>query len=221
MELRTSPRFVSRVRPWRAGSGRCDRSRPTPLRRCRLHNSARRAGMSAASFQSRHDVTPHWRRKHERIPAAGTTQPVPLAACRAGGAVRRSLSNGLICQQFIARVFRVSLSEVLVMSLFDKFSLRGKVAIVTGGNRGIGKAIALGFAEAGAVVAVVARDEKKNEDTLAELRGMGANAIALTANVAERSDLEAMLRTVTDELGPVDVLVNNAGIGFHEIGRAS
>ena len=90
------------------------------------------------------------------------------------------------------------------MSIFDKFSLRGKVAIVTGGNRGVGKAIALGFAEAGAAVAVVARDEKKSEETLAELRGMGANAIAVRANVAERSDLEAMLATVTDELGPVD-----------------
>jgi NAD(P)-dependent dehydrogenase (short-subunit alcohol dehydrogenase family) len=101
------------------------------------------------------------------------------------------------------------------MSIFDKFSLRGKVAIVTGGNRGIGKAIALGFAEAGAAVAVVARDEKKSEETLAELRDRGGKAIAVTANVAQRSDLEAMLVTVTDELGPVDVLVNNAGIGFH------
>ena len=70
------------------------------------------------------------------------------------------------------------------MSIFDKFSLRGKVAIVTGGNRGIGKAIVLGFAEAGAAVAVVARDEKKSEETLAELCGMGAKAIAVTANVA-------------------------------------
>jgi NAD(P)-dependent dehydrogenase (short-subunit alcohol dehydrogenase family) len=101
------------------------------------------------------------------------------------------------------------------MPILDKFSLRGKVAIVTGGNRGIGKSIALGFAEAGALVAVVARDEKKNDDTLAELRGIGARAIALTTNVAERSDLEVMLAAVTDELGPVDVLVNNAGIGFH------
>jgi NAD(P)-dependent dehydrogenase (short-subunit alcohol dehydrogenase family) len=101
------------------------------------------------------------------------------------------------------------------MSIFDKFSLRGKVAIVTGGNRGIGKAMAFGFAEAGAAVAVVARDAKKNQETLAELRAMGANAIAVTADVAERSNLEAMLATVTDELGPADVLVNNAGIGFH------
>ena len=101
------------------------------------------------------------------------------------------------------------------MSIFDKFSLRGKVAIVTGGNRGVGRAIALGFAEAGAAVAIVARDEKKSEETLAELRARGASAIAVTANVAQRSDLEAMLATVTQELGPVDVLVNNAGIGFH------
>ena len=101
------------------------------------------------------------------------------------------------------------------MSIFDKFSLRGKVAIVTGGNRGVGRAIALGFAEAGAAVAIVARDEKKSEETLAELRARGASAIAVTANVAQRSDLEAMLATVTQALGPVDVLVNNAGIGLH------
>jgi len=101
------------------------------------------------------------------------------------------------------------------MSVLDKFSLRGKVAIVTGGNRGLGRAIALAFAEAGGSVAIVARDEKKSEQTLAELRDRGANAIAVTADVARRSDLEAMLATVTDKLGPVDVLVNNAGVGLH------
>jgi NAD(P)-dependent dehydrogenase (short-subunit alcohol dehydrogenase family) len=101
------------------------------------------------------------------------------------------------------------------MSIMDKFSLRGKVALVTGGNRGIGRAIALGFAEAGAAIAIVARDEEKSEETLAELHRQGANAIAVKTDVARRADLEAMLTTVTNQLGPVDALVNNAGIGFH------
>lgn len=101
------------------------------------------------------------------------------------------------------------------MSILDRFSLRGKVALVTGGNRGIGKAIATGFAEAGAAVAVVARDEDKSAETVEELRAIGATAIAIKADVVERSELEAMLNTATDALGPIDVLVNNAGIGFH------
>lgn len=101
------------------------------------------------------------------------------------------------------------------MSILDRFSLRGKVTIVTGGNRGIGKAIALGFAEAGAAVAVVARDEAKSQETIGELENAGANAAFVKANVSDRGDLEAMLATVIKQLGPVDVLVNNAGIGFH------
>ena len=56
------------------------------------------------------------------------------------------------------------------MSIMDRFSMRGKVAVVTGGNRSIGRAIAIGFAEAGAAVAIAARDEKKSEETVAELR---------------------------------------------------
>lgn len=101
------------------------------------------------------------------------------------------------------------------MSILNRFSLRGKVALVTGGNRGIGKAIATGFAEAGAAVAVVARDEDKSAETVEELRAIGATAVAIKADVVERSELEAMLNTATDALGPIDVLVNNAGIGFH------
>jgi NAD(P)-dependent dehydrogenase (short-subunit alcohol dehydrogenase family) len=101
------------------------------------------------------------------------------------------------------------------MPILDKFSLRGKVAVVTGGNRGIGKAIAQGFAEAGAAVAIVARDEDKSAEAVAELRDAGHNAIAVKADVADRNDLQAMLESVTRRLGPVDALVNNAGIGFH------
>ena len=101
------------------------------------------------------------------------------------------------------------------MSIMDKFSLREKVALVTGGNRGIGRAIALEFAEAGAAIAIVARDEEKSEETLAELHRRGADAIAVKTDVTRRGDIEAMLTTVTKRLGPVDALVNNAGIGLH------
>lgn len=101
------------------------------------------------------------------------------------------------------------------MPIMDKFSMRGKVSIITGGNRGIGRAIALGLAEAGSAVAIAARDEAKSEETLEELRRTGVEAISVPTDVANRSDVEAMLAKVTKELGPVDVLVNNAGIGFH------
>jgi len=101
------------------------------------------------------------------------------------------------------------------MSILDKFSMRGKVSVVTGGNRGIGKAIAVGLAEAGSSIVIAARDEAKSEETLAELRKLGVPAIAVKTDVANRDDLEAMVETVAKELGPIDVLVNNAGIGFH------
>ena len=101
------------------------------------------------------------------------------------------------------------------MSILDRFSLRGKVALVTGGNRGIGRAIALGFAEAGAAVAVVARDDQKAAETVEELRRVGAAAIAIKGDVSKRAELEASVEKTTEELGPIDVLVNNAGIGFH------
>ena len=101
------------------------------------------------------------------------------------------------------------------MSIMNKFSMHGKVAVVTGGNRSIGRAIAIGLGEAGAAIAVAARDEKKSEETLAELRHLGVSAIAVTTDVTDRADLENMVATVTRELGPIDVLVNNAGIGFH------
>jgi NAD(P)-dependent dehydrogenase (short-subunit alcohol dehydrogenase family) len=101
------------------------------------------------------------------------------------------------------------------MSILDKFSMRGKVSVVTGGNRGIGKAIAIGLAEAGSSIVIAARDEAKSEETLAELKKLGVPAIAVKTDVANRDDLEAMVETVASQLGPIDVLVNNAGIGFH------
>jgi NAD(P)-dependent dehydrogenase (short-subunit alcohol dehydrogenase family) len=101
------------------------------------------------------------------------------------------------------------------MSILDKFSMRGKTALVTGGNRGIGRAIAVGLAEAGASVAIAARDEDRNTETVAELERLGARAMAVRADLAERSEIDSVVRRVASALGPIDVLVNNAGIGFH------
>jgi NAD(P)-dependent dehydrogenase (short-subunit alcohol dehydrogenase family) len=101
------------------------------------------------------------------------------------------------------------------VSVLDLFRLDGKVAVVTGGNRGIGKAIAIALAEAGAAVAVAARDAVRNEETVAELSQYGVQAIAVTTDVTSRADLIAMRDTVSTRLGPIDVLINNAGIGIH------
>jgi 2-deoxy-D-gluconate 3-dehydrogenase len=91
------------------------------------------------------------------------------------------------------------------------FDLTGQVAIVTGGNRGIGRGIALGLAEAGAAVAVFGRNEEKNQQVLSELKAIGVPAIAVKADMTNRAALEPAFNTVESELGSVSILVNNAG----------
>ena len=92
------------------------------------------------------------------------------------------------------------------------FDLRGRVAIVTGGNGGIGRGIAIGFAHAGAAVAILGRNGDKNARTLAELKDAGVRAVAVQVDLTDRAALEPAVRSVEAELGPVDILVNNAGI---------
>jgi NAD(P)-dependent dehydrogenase (short-subunit alcohol dehydrogenase family) len=101
------------------------------------------------------------------------------------------------------------------MTVLDTFRLDGKVAVVTGGNRGLGHAFALALAEAGAAVAIVARDEERSAAVLDELRERTDRALAVRADITVRADVERMLAEVTDGLGPVDVLVNNAGACIH------
>jgi NAD(P)-dependent dehydrogenase (short-subunit alcohol dehydrogenase family) len=101
------------------------------------------------------------------------------------------------------------------MSIFDTFSLAGKVAVVTGGNRGIGRGIADGFAEAGAQVVIAARDAEKSAGAVAEIEAAGGKAVAVSTDVSERDSLQALHDEVIERFGTVDVLVNNAGIGFH------
>ena len=100
------------------------------------------------------------------------------------------------------------------MAAPEMFNLDGRVAVVTGGNGGIGRGIALGVAAAGAAVAVLARNEDRNEAVLAELIAICRNAIALRLDVTDRATLARAMEQVERELGPVDILVNNAGIAI-------
>jgi 2-deoxy-D-gluconate 3-dehydrogenase len=96
------------------------------------------------------------------------------------------------------------------MSSAYRFNLEGRVAIVTGGNRGLGRAIALALADAGAAVAIIARDQEKSRETLELLQKRGAKAISLKANFIERPDYQGLIAEIERQLGPVDILFNNA-----------
>jgi 2-deoxy-D-gluconate 3-dehydrogenase len=91
------------------------------------------------------------------------------------------------------------------------FDLTGRVAVVTGGNGGIGRGIALGLAEAGAAVAVFGRNDEKNQRVLSELKAIGVRSVAVKVDLTNRGGLEPALNRVESELGGIDILVNNAG----------
>ena len=94
-------------------------------------------------------------------------------------------------------------------------SLNNRVALVTGGSRGIGRAIAVSLAEAGASIAVNYRDKAAEARNVAEtIRGAGGRAMAIGADVSLAAEVAAMMAAVERDLGPVDVLINNAGIGL-------
>jgi len=101
------------------------------------------------------------------------------------------------------------------MTVLDSFRLDGKVAVVTGGNRGLGRAFASALGEAGATVAIVARDTAASGTVVDELTAAGVRASAFRADVADRASMVAVADEIGGELGPVDVLVNNAGICIH------
>src|SRR3989304_2094178 len=91
--------------------------------------------------------------------------------------------------------------------------LQGKVALVTGGSRGMGRAIALGFAQEGADVAVSYRSHADEAGSaVKEIQELGRRAIAVEADVASASEVSAMVERVVAEFGRIDILVNSAGI---------
>lgn len=91
--------------------------------------------------------------------------------------------------------------------------LQDRVALVTGGGRGIGRAIALALARAGARVAVTARTRSEIEQAVSAITAEKGRALALTADLADRAVPTRLINEVTAALGPVDILVNNAGVG--------
>ena len=95
------------------------------------------------------------------------------------------------------------------MSLFD---LSGRVALVTGGNGGIGMGMAEGLAAAGAALMIAGRDQAKNQAAVAALRQAGGTAEAVAVNVAEETSCRAMVAETVAAFGRLDILINNAGI---------
>ncbi|MBF0695167.1 MAG: 3-ketoacyl-ACP reductase [Flavobacterium sp.] len=92
-------------------------------------------------------------------------------------------------------------------------SLKGKTALITGAGKGIGRAIALALAAEGVQVALLSRTKSQLEEVATEIRSNGGKAIVVTANVGTKSEVDTAVADVQNQLGPIDILINNAGIG--------
>jgi 2-deoxy-D-gluconate 3-dehydrogenase len=99
----------------------------------------------------------------------------------------------------------------------NPFDLKGKVALVTGGNGGIGLGIAKGLARAGAGVAIAGRNARKNAAAVAELNALGAKAIGLVADVNDSGQVKRMVADIVNAFGGLDILVANAGINIRKL----
>ncbi|MBQ0718812.1 MAG: SDR family oxidoreductase [Gammaproteobacteria bacterium] len=94
------------------------------------------------------------------------------------------------------------------------FDLTGKVAIITGGNGGLGLGIAKGLASEGCAVALVGRNQEKIDKAVAEMKALGAKAIGVKADVSKEDDVNRMVAETVEQLGRVDILFNNAAISW-------
>ena len=96
------------------------------------------------------------------------------------------------------------------------FDLTGRVAVVTGGNGGIGLGMARGLASAGAAIVVAGRNRGKSEKAVEEIRALGAEAVAIEVDVADEASVNALIRASAERWGRLDVLVNNAGMNIRK-----
>jgi len=101
------------------------------------------------------------------------------------------------------------------LSNHERSELDGQVALVTGGGRGLGRAFALALAAQGAAVAVTARSADQLGETLRLIEGSGGRAIAIPGDVSDKGAVQSAVSATEEQLGPVDLLVNNAGVSGH------
>jgi gluconate 5-dehydrogenase len=97
------------------------------------------------------------------------------------------------------------------MAILDRFRLDGKRLFITGGNRGLGREMALAIADAGGDVILVGRDQAKLEETAADIRAFGRNAWPIQADMGVPEECERVCRKALEQHGPIDILINNVG----------
>jgi len=98
------------------------------------------------------------------------------------------------------------------MNVKDLFDLKGKISVVTGGGRGIGKFIATGLAEAGSDVVIASRKMENLEKEVKELENLVIRALAVKCDLAKKEDIDNLVKAAMDKFGTIDILVNNAGL---------
>ena len=101
------------------------------------------------------------------------------------------------------------------MSVLAAFDLSGKVAVVTGGNTGLGEAFCKALADVGAHVAIAARTHERSAEVAQAIEAVGGRAMVVDVDVTQPAQVENMVARVTAHLGPIDILVNNAGLCYH------
>jgi NAD(P)-dependent dehydrogenase (short-subunit alcohol dehydrogenase family) len=100
--------------------------------------------------------------------------------------------------------------------ILEEFRLDGKVAIVTGGGRGLGKTMAMALAEAGADMVIAARTESEIEQTAQEIQLLGRKALAIPTDIRKEQEVIRMAKDAVAQFGKIDILVNNAGLGLEK-----